>query len=1069
MVVEVVRRLTLRATSTGIDEQTGKLNKLADASTNVAQVTDTNAKRALSAEAAFSKLTSQIDETARSQAAIEKGTKTLNAALAQGVITQDQYNQSLGLLNAKYSDVEESSAKASEGLKISGVEAASVTTHIAKAAAALYAFSPAFRALADPAIATGLRASGGALAAMSPVLAGVVSYLASGLLPLISRIAAIALPLALLRAEIDLIGYAWQSAGKRIEEYNKLNTDAANTGVSAEFLQRQAKGFEAVGLKIDDATASLKKFTEVSQSKLGGSDLDKKLNAHLEVGNVSKGGLLSVQNAEGVEGKYRAITALLTKMADEGKKLAALDIGATFLSPATLEGFRKSNDYLTNINQSADKIAATKLISQEDINDAVQLQNRYDAAVKILSERWIPFQETITAGGMVLQRVWVGILETLAGALTSITNFAGKISELIGSVPLLSTALQKMAESAANTATFGLYNVAKQAIGGGSGAVDSDPMAVARSKLANGLSNSTNRTAWATQGAGISDRFRPDNSKSLEKETKAAEEYADAVDRAISSINKHIEIQKADAASIGLGVEVRARLKVEAQQLAAVQANGGKITAEQAAQFDKLKTAAGDAALSLEKAKISSDISRGRQLAFATPEDIQIANQLKGLYGDDIPAALASTEAAALRMNNTMKDIGDTIRDAAKGFTKDFLGGLMKGEGLMKSLQGAAKNLSSSLMNSGVNDLFSGNFISAGLKIGGSLIASLFGGDDEEKKKQEEERRRAAEEAERKRQAGLARQADFLLQAQLSGINTNTTAGQIQAFDLQANKARADEMKAGGEAILELEKLLAAQRQDIVEKANKQVLKSYRDFLDSIKTGSLSTLSPEDQLKFAQSRFNSDVTAAQSGDADAINRVTQSAQSLLDIAKSFYASSTGYTDIYELVTNAITALSNASAYTASVDPNIIKEAPKTADSQFGSKFGGGIMGNAVDELVQAQIMPGMPGYASGGFVANGIRGRDSVRAALAGGEHVTRTSSVNASTASTLQYINKNGRVPGSDNSEVVRVLTQGFNGQTQVLSDKLEALAMQVKRLDETTRQTSNQRRVPGSDKRAA
>lgn len=1066
MADEVVRRLTISATSTGIDEQTGKLNKLADASNNVAQVTDTNAKRALSAEAAFAKLSTQIDEAARSQAAIEKGTKTLNAALAQGVITQDQYNNSLALLNAKYGDVEESANGAAEGLKISGVEAASVTNHIAKAAAALYAFSPAFRAIADPAIAAGLRASGGALAAMSPVLAGIISYLASGLLPLLGRIAAIALPLTLLRAEIDLIAYAWQSAGKRIEEYNKLNTDAAATGVSADFLQRQAKGFESVGLKVDDATASLKKFVEVSQNKLGGSELDKKLNSHLEVGNVSKGGILSIQNAEGVEAKYRALTEQLTKMADQGKKLAALDIAATFLSPAALDGFRRSNDYLININQSADKIAATKLVNQQDINDAVQLQSRYDAAVKILGERWIPFQETITQGGMILQRTWVGILETLASALGSISAFAGKIGELIQSVPQLGTALKKMAEAAANTATFGLYNAGKQAIGAfGGGSAPTNPLDDARSRLAAGLSNPTQRAAGAASAVSISDRFRPDTSRPIDK--KPVEEYSDAVDRAIDTLTKHTLRQEADTKAVGLGAGALARFRAEAAETAAIQANGGKITDEQTERFSKLKEQAEAAAIALERAKVGSEISRGRQLAFASPEDIQIANQLRGLYGDDIPAALASTEAAALRMNNTMKNIGDTVRDAAKGFTKDFLSGLQSGEGLIKSLQAAVKNLSSSLLNSGVNDLFSGNFISGGLKIGASFLTSLFGGNSERKKKEEEERRRAAEEAERKRQAALARQADFLLQSQLLGINTNTVSGQIQAFDLQANKQRAEEMKAGGEAILELEKLLAAQRQDIVDKANKQVLKSYRDFLDSIKTGNLSTLSPEDQLKFAQARFTGDVSAAQSGDADAINRVTQSAQSLLDIAKSFYASSTGYTDIYKSVTDAIEALAKSSVYTASTDPNIIKSAP-TVTNDAGMRLfpTGNVTSNALEELTKAQILPG---FANGGFVMNGVRGVDSVSAILAGGEHVTKSSSVNAATSGALQYINRTGRVPGSDNSEVVRVLTQGFNNQTSVLAEKLDMLADRMKRMEDATRQTSNQRRVPGSDKRAA
>jgi hypothetical protein len=54
---EVVRRLTITATNTGVDQQTASLTKLADASNTLATVTDTNAKRALSAEAAYNRQT----------------------------------------------------------------------------------------------------------------------------------------------------------------------------------------------------------------------------------------------------------------------------------------------------------------------------------------------------------------------------------------------------------------------------------------------------------------------------------------------------------------------------------------------------------------------------------------------------------------------------------------------------------------------------------------------------------------------------------------------------------------------------------------------------------------------------------------------------------------------------------------------------------------------------------------------------------------------------------------------------------------------------------------------------
>ncbi|NOJ41565.1 transposase [Bradyrhizobium sp. WSM 1791] len=92
---------------------------------------------------------------------------------------------------------------------------------------------------------------------------------------------------------------------------------------------------------------------------------------------------------------------------------------------------------------------------------------------------------------------------------------------------------------------------------------------------------------------------------------------------------------------------------------------------------------------------------------------------------------------------------------------------------------------------------------------------------------------------------------------------------------------------------------------------------------------------------------------------------------------------------------------------------------------------------------------------------------EAVVAKLAGGEFITRTSSVTPSTIGTLQQINRTGKAPNADNSGVVRVLSQGFNGLAQGFNDKLDSLIDRVKRLEGTTRQVSNQRRMPGSDKR--
>jgi hypothetical protein len=66
-------------------------------------------------------------------------------------------------------------------------------------------------------------------------------------------------------------------------------------------------------------------------------------------------------------------------------------------------------------------------------------------------------------------------------------------------------------------------------------------------------------------------------------------------------------------------------------------------------------------------------------------------------------------------------------------------------------------------------------------------------------------------------------------------------------------------------------------------------------------------------------------------------------------------------------------------------------------------------------------------------------------------------------------YINSTGRTPQQDNSEVVCVLTQGFNGLSDRLTERLDNVADRVKALENTTKATATQRRVPGANKLAA
>jgi hypothetical protein len=76
-----------------------------------------------------------------------------------------------------------------------------------------------------------------------------------------------------------------------------------------------------------------------------------------------------------------------------------------------------------------------------------------------------------------------------------------------------------------------------------------------------------------------------------------------------------------------------------------------------------------------------------------------------GTENGEAIAALASSQAAALRFNNTLSTINTTIRNAATTGVDDFVAGLVKGEGVMQSLKDAATDLGKTLTNAGLNSL----------------------------------------------------------------------------------------------------------------------------------------------------------------------------------------------------------------------------------------------------------------------------------------------------------------------------------------------------------------------------
>jgi hypothetical protein len=137
-------------------------------------------------------------------------------------------------------------------------------------------------------------------------------------------------------------------------------------------------------------------------------------------------------------------------------------------------------------------------------------------------------------------------------------------------------------------------------------------------------------------------------------------------------IERHTEAQIADAKAVGLGDAALAGFKADAAESAAVLANHNKETDKQVDDFGDLRDAAVAAADGLAKAKAASQIEFGSKTAFLSADDVAIANQLKGIYGNDIPTALNSTYAVSLRVNGSLKPVKKPAAEKEREADREF-------------------------------------------------------------------------------------------------------------------------------------------------------------------------------------------------------------------------------------------------------------------------------------------------------------------------------------------------------------------------------------------------------------
>lgn len=499
----------------------------------------------------------------------------------------------------------------------------------------------------------------------------------------------LAVAITAVKGVFELMGYATDLAKEKIEDFYKTAERAGKAGVTTDFFQRMTKSGEALKLTVDDVNDALDRFASKSQGRLGGSDLDKRLAELTGAGNFAGNvGVAAVGNALGTEAKLRATVDLITEALAKGERLAALDLAEKTFGPKIADNLRANSNYLREMLDTADKLAASKIVSDEEIGRAVDLKNRLEDAQKVLAERFKPVQDDLATLGMNYHQNWVELTELMAKAVGIGNDLYAALKEIPDIFARAGSASfwTKLTELTGN---LGLNSDSGLILPGQPGFAD-DP---AISRLGGLMRDPAAVRRAMQQAIDIETKVRGDQSKAPASATATPSSQRDPFETAIDQGNRRIAIMNAETATIGQNSEARERARIVAQlEEAAKRANaeaGRELYGVTEATNPKI-TEQADRMLAAAKA------AREQHDAF---QGVQDALRYAGNTAVDIID----------RLGQRGTTFGQTMADVFRNLSRQMLLAAITGEGAFAKLFGmAGGNGSVGGIMGGLGSMFTG-------------------------------------------------------------------------------------------------------------------------------------------------------------------------------------------------------------------------------------------------------------------------------------------------------------------------------------------------------------------------
>lgn len=213
---------------------------------------------------------------------------------------------------------------------------------------------------------------------------------------------------------------------------------------------------------------------------------------------------------------------------------------------------------------------------------------------------------------------------------------------------------------------------------------------------------------------------------------RSGENLASAWDKQLASLSRRNAAMEAEARTVGQSEAAHEKMRTTLMLEDFLINKGVKDLEAYRTQIEKAGDEAAKTADKLARARIGDQITFDRKTAFLTQEDVQIASQLRSIYGNDIPAALSSTEAAAMRTNNTLRQLSDLGQEVNRGLFVEFGQQIRNGASAWDAFRTAGTNalgkIADKLMAMAADQLWASAFGGANAGASGGLLGSVFSG-----------------------------------------------------------------------------------------------------------------------------------------------------------------------------------------------------------------------------------------------------------------------------------------------------------------------------------------------------